>query len=75
MSIPPLARSAAATKSGRMIALIVNGETRRTSAATVADLVRELELDPAKVAVERNGTIAPLTFAPTQVSPMWVWII
>lgn len=42
-----------------MIAVIVNGETRRTAAATVAALVRELELDPAKVAVERNGTIAP----------------
>tara|TARA_R110000751_G_scaffold2018_7_gene8604 strand:+ start:196292 stop:197263 length:972 start_codon:yes stop_codon:yes gene_type:complete len=42
-----------------MIALTVNGETRRTAAATIADLVRELELDPAKVAVEHNGTIAP----------------
>ncbi|OBX20115.1 thiamine biosynthesis protein ThiS [Erythrobacter sp. QSSC1-22B] len=39
--------------------LTVNGETRRTSATTIADLVRELDLDPAKVAVERNGTIAP----------------
>ncbi len=42
-----------------MIALTVNGETRRTAAASIADLVRELELDPAKVAVEHNGTIAP----------------
>ena len=42
-----------------MIALTVNGESRRTSASTIADLVRELDLDPAKVAVERNGTIAP----------------
>ena len=42
-----------------MIALTVNGETRRTAASTIADLVRELELDPAKVAVEHNGTIAP----------------
>lgn len=41
------------------ITLTVNGETRRTSATTIAELVRELELDPAKVAVERNGTIAP----------------
>ena len=41
------------------ITLTVNGETRRTSAATIAELVRELELDPAKVAVERNGIIAP----------------
>lgn len=39
--------------------VIVNGETRRTSASTVAALVRELDLDPAKVAVERNGVIAP----------------
>ncbi|MBX7513980.1 sulfur carrier protein ThiS [Qipengyuania sp. GH38] len=42
-----------------MIALTVNGETRRTAASTIAELVRELELDPAKVAVERNGVIAP----------------
>ncbi|MBX7536605.1 sulfur carrier protein ThiS [Qipengyuania sp. GH1] len=42
-----------------MIALTVNGESRRTSASTIAELVRELELDPAKVAVEHNGTIAP----------------
>ncbi|MDG6079451.1 sulfur carrier protein ThiS [Erythrobacter litoralis] len=41
------------------ITVTVNGETRRTSADTVAALVRELELDPAKVAVEHNGTIAP----------------
>jgi thiazole synthase len=39
--------------------VIVNGEPRRTSARTVAELVRELELEPAKVAVERNGEIAP----------------
>ncbi|MGN3974690.1 sulfur carrier protein ThiS [Tsuneonella sp. SYSU-LHT278] len=42
-----------------ILTLTVNGESRRTSAATVADLVRELGLDPAKVAVERNGVIAP----------------
>jgi len=41
------------------LTLTVNGETRRTSAATVADLVRELGLVPEKVAVERNGEIAP----------------
>ena len=42
------------------LALTVNGETRRAShGATVADLVRELGLEPAKVAVERNGQIAP----------------
>lgn len=41
------------------LTLTVNGESRRTTAATVADLVRELGLVPAKVAVERNGEIAP----------------
>ncbi|GAA4047525.1 sulfur carrier protein ThiS [Parerythrobacter jejuensis] len=41
------------------LSLTVNGETRRTTAATIAALVRELELEPAKVAVERNGEIAP----------------
>jgi len=39
------------------ITLSVNGETRRTRAATVAQLVAELELVPEKVAVERNGAI------------------
>lgn len=39
--------------------LTVNGEPRRTSAATVADFVRELGLKVAKVAVELNGEIAP----------------
>ena len=41
------------------ISISVNGEARRTAAATLADLVRELDLDPAKVAVERNREIAP----------------
>lgn len=41
------------------IVLTVNGEPRRTSAATVADFVRELGLKVAKVAVELNGEIAP----------------
>ncbi|MEM6857149.1 MAG: sulfur carrier protein ThiS [Pseudomonadota bacterium] len=39
--------------------ITLNGETRRTDAASVADFVRELELAPEKVAVERNGEIAP----------------
>ncbi|MDJ0978509.1 MAG: sulfur carrier protein ThiS [Erythrobacter sp.] len=39
--------------------ITLNGETRRTQAATVAELVRELDLAPEKVAVERNGEIAP----------------
>ena len=42
-----------------LVSITVNGETRRTAASNVAALVRELELDPAKVAVERNGAIAP----------------
>ena len=41
------------------IAITINGEPRRTSAATIAALAAELELDPAKVAVERNGEIVP----------------
>ncbi|XUU61425.1 sulfur carrier protein ThiS [Erythrobacter sp. HA6-11] len=39
------------------IEITLNGETRRTSATTIAALVAELELDPAKVAVERNREI------------------
>jgi thiamine biosynthesis protein ThiS len=39
--------------------ITVNGEPRRTSAATIADYVRELGLKVPKVAVEHNGTIAP----------------
>ncbi len=42
------------------LALTVNGEPRRApSGSSIADLVRALELDPAKVAVERNGVIVP----------------
>ena len=41
------------------ISLIVNGEARRTGAATIAELVGELSLKPEKVAVERNGAIVP----------------
>ncbi|MEP2236359.1 MAG: sulfur carrier protein ThiS [Alteripontixanthobacter sp.] len=41
------------------ITLTVNGEARRSDSASVADLVRELGLDPAKVAVEHNGEIVP----------------
>ena len=37
----------------------INGELRRQSAGSVADLVRSLGLDPAKVAVERNREIVP----------------
>jgi thiamine biosynthesis protein ThiS len=42
------------------LSLTVNGEPRRIAAgSSIADLVRGLELNPAKVAVERNGEIAP----------------
>ena len=42
------------------ISLTVNGEPRRAAAgSSIADLVRSLGLDPAKVAVEHNREIAP----------------
>ena len=41
------------------LSITLNGETRRADAGSIADLVRRLELDPAKVAVERNGLIVP----------------
>ena len=41
------------------LSLIVNGEPRRAAPGSIADLVRQLDLDPAKVAVERNGDIVP----------------
>lgn len=41
------------------LSLTVNGEPRRAAPGSIADLVRSLELDPAKVAVERNGDIVP----------------
>jgi thiazole synthase len=41
------------------LSLTINGEPRSSSAATIAALVRELELKPEKVAVERNGVIVP----------------
>lgn len=42
------------------ISLSLNGETRRAvSGWSVADLVRDIGLDPAKVAVERNLEIVP----------------
>lgn len=42
------------------ISLIVNGEPRQfTANASIADLVADIGLDPAKVAVEHNAEIAP----------------
>jgi thiazole synthase len=49
-----------ASESTLSLSLTVNGEPRRAPAgATIADLVLSLELDPKKVAVERNGAIVP----------------
>jgi thiazole synthase len=42
-----------------LLHLTVNGEPRRAAPGSIAHLVRNLELDPAKVAVERNGEIVP----------------
>lgn len=42
-----------------LLQITVNGESRKTSAATIAALVEELGLDPTKVAVEHNAEIAP----------------
>ena len=42
------------------LTLTVNGEARRIApGASISDLVLALELDPKKVAVERNGVIVP----------------
>lgn len=41
------------------LSITLNGETRRAEGGSIADLVRSLDLDPAKVAVERNGLIVP----------------
>ncbi|MEN9924777.1 MAG: sulfur carrier protein ThiS [Pseudomonadota bacterium] len=41
------------------LSITLNGEPRRADAGSIADLVRSLELDPGKVAVERNGLIVP----------------
>ncbi len=39
--------------------ITLNGAPHRSAAATIAELVRELDLAPEKVAVERNGAIVP----------------
>ncbi|WP_234028788.1 sulfur carrier protein ThiS [Pseudoblastomonas halimionae] len=41
------------------IDITLNGETKRVAPGTVLGLLRELGLDPARVAVERNREIAP----------------
>jgi sulfur carrier protein len=44
-----------------MLSLFVNGSPHvcRSAAATVADLVHELELEGKRIAVERNGETVP----------------
>lgn len=50
--------------------ITLNGETRRVSAATVAELLREIGLDTRKVAVERNEEIVPRsTYAAAALAP------
>jgi thiazole synthase len=44
---------------GMTKSITLNGAPHRSAADTIADLVRELELTPEKVAVERNGEIVP----------------
>jgi thiamine biosynthesis protein ThiS len=43
-----------------LVSVTVNGDERRVSArATIASMLRELGIDPARVAVERNLAIVP----------------
>lgn len=52
------------------IAITLNGERRQVSAATVAELLREIGLDTRKVAVERNEEIVPRsTYAAAALAP------
>jgi len=48
-----------------MLSLVVNGSPHvcRSAAATIADLVRELDLGGKRIAVERNGEIVGSFFA------------
>jgi thiazole synthase len=44
----------------RSLSVKINGEQRRVGGGTsIADMVRELGLDPARVAVERNLEVVP----------------
>ena len=44
-----------------MLSLVVNGSPHvcRSPTATIADLVRELDMEGKRIAVERNGEIVP----------------
>ncbi|WP_298289105.1 sulfur carrier protein ThiS [Novosphingobium sp.] len=51
------------------LSLTINGEPRRAAPGSIADLVRSLDLEPTKVAVERNGEIVPRsTLADVQIA-------
>jgi len=50
---------ASQTSHEKTLALTLNGDPHRAAPGSIADLVRSLALDPAKVAVERNGLIVP----------------
>merc|ERR1712023_500394 len=59
---PAGAMSPSMAPNTNMIAITVNGETRRVPENTsIAHLARMLELDPAKVAVECNRHVIPRT--------------
>lgn len=45
-----------------MKSILLNGESRETGAGTVSELVRELNLDPARIALEKNGEIVRKAF-------------
>lgn len=54
------AETSTSAGNSNQISLTVNGESRRVATgATIAALVASLELNPQKVAVERNGEIVP----------------
>ena len=59
----------AETAQKEMISIQVNGEARTVSpASSIVDMLREIGIDPAKVAVERNLEIVPRsTFADVEV--------
>lgn len=48
-----------ATASTLLLNVQVNGEARRVAPGSIAAMLRELGIDPARVAVERNREIVP----------------
>lgn len=43
----------------KRLQITLNGETKQVEPGSVLDLLRSLDLDPQRVAVERNRVIAP----------------